>query len=314
MSFLDSPDPIVLDCSAAAVQTVIEARPAALELDGLMVGRVLPSVRRRMVGPFIFFDVMGPADLAPNKGLDVRPHPHIGLSTVTYLFEGEIVHRDSLGVRQSIRPGEVNWMTAGRGIAHSERTPDELRASGSRLNGIQLWVALPVEEEEREPSFDHYPADVIPERAMSGANVRLIAGTGWGMESPVKTYSPLVYAELALQPGAPLPIPEGHTELGVYIVSGALSCGAETFLPNRIVIFEDDAKPQLRAEAATHAMLIGGAPVGKRYIFWNFVSSSRERIERAKEDWRDRRFPRIPGDDVEFVPLPDKAFLPRSSR
>jgi redox-sensitive bicupin YhaK (pirin superfamily) len=284
---------------------IIEARPAALELDGLMVGRVLPYVRRRMVGPFIFFDHMGPAELAPGKGMDVRPHPHIGLATVTYLFEGEIVHRDSLGMLQPIRPGEVNWMTAGRGIAHSERSSDEVRARGSKLHGIQLWVALPDEEEEREPSFDHYEADLIPEWSETGARVRLVAGTGWGRQSPVRTFSPLVYGELHVEAGARVPLPDSHAELALYVVSGALAVGETAVGPSRLVVL-DDVKSEPRAQLASHVMLIGGAPVGKRHIYWNFVSSSRERIEKAKVDWMERRFPLIPGDEVEWVPLPEK--------
>ena len=284
--------------------SVIEARAAALELDGLMVGRVLPSVRRRSVGPFVFFDHMGPADLAPGKGMDVRPHPHIGLATVTYLFEGAIVHRDSLGVHQEIRPGEVNWMTAGRGIAHSERSPDGLRAKGSRLHGIQLWVALPLEEEEREPSFDHYDAEMIPEIEIGAVRGRLIAGTGWGAASPVRTFSPLVYAHLDLPRGATVPWPEGHPELAVYVVSGALSDGADTFASGRLVVAADGAPAPIRAIEDAHVMVIGGTSVGRRHVFWNFVSSSRDRIEQAKRDWRERRFPLIPGDEVEFVELP----------
>jgi hypothetical protein len=281
-----------------SIELVIPSRPAALELDGPTVGRLLPYVRRRMIGPFIFFDHMGPASFAPRSGMDVRPHPHIGLATVTYLFDGVIDHRDSLGVYQPIRPGEVNWMTAGRGIAHSERTPAELRATGSRLHGIQLWVALPEEHEEREPSFDHYDAGAIPEVEADGVRVRLIAGSGWGEESPVRTFSPLVYAEMRLEEGERLPLPDQHPELGAFVVEGALDGIAAG---NLLVL---SGRPSLRATRAAHVMLIGGAPVGKRHIWWNFVSSSRERIEQAKRDWRERRFPLVAGDEVEFVPLP----------
>jgi hypothetical protein len=280
--------------------TIIEPRRAALELDGLTVGRLLPSVRRRMVGPFCFFDAMGPAELAPGKPMDVRPHPHIGLSTVTYLFEGVIDHRDSLGAYQAIRPGEINWMTAGRGIAHSERTPAELRERGSRLHGIQLWCALPDEEEEREPSFDHYDADVMPELDIDGTRIRLLAGTGWGKQSPVVAYSPLVYAEMHLAAGATLPLPEEHSELGVYVVDGELShVGKE-----RLLVLDRAEAPSITADTDAHVMLIGGAPVGKRHIWWNFVSSSRERIEQAKSDWKRGAFAKVVGDEVEFVPLP----------
>ncbi|HYH09152.1 MAG TPA: pirin family protein [Thermoanaerobaculia bacterium] len=274
--------------------TILEPRAAALELDGMMVGRILPSARRRTVGPFIFFDVMGPAEFASGKGMDVRPHPHIGLATVTYLFDGEIVHRDSLGYTQPIRPGEINWMTAGRGIAHSERMSGEVRARGSRLHGIQLWVALPDEAEEAEPSFDHYDAGVMPEKEIEGARVRLLAGSAYGMTSPVKTYSPMVYAEIDLRPGATLALPEEHPELAIYEVD-----------TNRMVLFDEDTK-SFTPEIATHLMLIGGTSVGKRHIWWNFVSSSKERIERAKADWRARRFATVVDDEVEFVELPER--------
>jgi redox-sensitive bicupin YhaK (pirin superfamily) len=272
---------------------IISSRPAALELDGPTVGRVLPYVRRRMVGPFIFFDHMGPATFVAGRGMDVRPHPHIGLATVTYLFEGEIHHRDSLGYLQPIRPGEVNWMTAGRGIAHSERTPDELRVSGSSLHGIQLWVALPDAHEEREPSFEHYDASEIPELDVDGVRVRLIAGTGWDQSSPVVTFSPLVYAEMHVSAGALVPLPPEHHELAAYIIEDG-----------NLHVFDDGTRPAFRVDKDAHVMLIGGDPIGKRHIWWNFVSSSKERIEQAKLDWAEGAFARVVGDEVEFVPLP----------
>jgi redox-sensitive bicupin YhaK (pirin superfamily) len=306
MSYLESPAPAALECAAQGIEIVIEERPAALELDGFTVGRLLPLRRRRMVGPFIFFDHMGPAELVPGGGMDVRPHPHIGLATVTYLFEGEILHRDSLGFTQPIRPGEINWMTAGRGIAHSERTPPGVRATGSRLHGLQLWVALPDEQEEIEPSFDHYAADVIPEIDVDRTRVRLLAGTGWGARSPVRTYSPQVYAEMKLDAGRVLPLPREHPELAVFVLRGALTCGAEEFAPGRLIVLEDGALPELRARSESHVLLLGGSPVGKRHIWWNFVSSSKERIEQAKRDWKEGRFGKIPGDEVEFVPLPER--------
>jgi hypothetical protein len=283
-----------------SIDMLIPARPAALELDGPTVGRVLPYVRRRMVGPFIFFDHMGPATFERGRGMDVRPHPHIGLATVTYLFDGEIDHRDSIGVFQPIRPGEVNWMTAGRGIAHSERTPDALRASGSQLHGIQLWVALPEEHEEREPSFDHYGADAIPQFDAGGTTIRLIAGSGWGRTSPVVTFSPLVYAEVHVAEGDVVPLCEEHRELAAYVVDGAL----EEMPSRQLIVFKDGERPTLRATKAAHVMLIGGEPVGKRNIWWNFVSSSKARIEQAKRDWREGRFAKVAADEVEFVPLP----------
>ncbi|HEY0159178.1 MAG TPA: pirin family protein [Thermoanaerobaculia bacterium] len=272
---------------------IIPARPAALELDGPTVGRVLPFVRRRMVGPFIFFDHMGPASFEAGRGMDVRPHPHIGLATVTYLFEGEIDHRDSLGYLQTIRPGEVNWMTAGRGIAHSERTPDALRATGSTLHGIQLWVALPDEHEEREPSFEHYDAAEIPELEVDGVRIRLIAGTGWGRTSPVVTCSPLVYAELHVSAGTSVPLPPEHRELAAYIVEDG-----------NLHVFDDGTRPAFHLDKDAHVMLIGGDPIGKRHIWWNFVSSSKERIEQAKRDWARGAFPKVVGDEVEYVEMP----------
>jgi redox-sensitive bicupin YhaK (pirin superfamily) len=285
---------------------LIPPRPAALELDGLTVGRLLPYVRRRMVGPFVFFDAMGPAEFAPGVGMDVRPHPHIGLATVTYLFEGEIVHRDSLGCTQPIRPGEINWMTAGRGIAHSERTSAELRATGSRLRGIQLWVALPDQEEEREPSFDHYAADVIPELEWDGVPIRLIAGSAFGETSPVRTFSSLVYAEMRLAAGDVVPLPLEHSELSVYVVDGTLASASDRVDAGSLLVLDDATPLRLRAEVASHVMLLGGAPVGRRHIWWNFVSSSKERIEQAKRDWKDGRFGAVIGDEVELVPLPER--------
>jgi redox-sensitive bicupin YhaK (pirin superfamily) len=279
---------------------IVPSRPAALELDGPTVGRLLPYVKRRMVGPFIFFDHMGPASFEAGRGMDVRPHPHIGLATVTYLFEGVIDHRDSLGYYQPIRPGEVNWMTAGSGIAHSERTPRELRESGSKLHGIQLWVALPESEEERSPSFEHYDAGEIPELDVDGVRVRLIAGSGWGKTSPVVTFSPLVYAEMHVRAGERVPLPPEHQELAAYIVE-----------EGNLYIFDDGMRPEFRVQHDAHVMLIGGDPLGRRHIWWNFVSSSRERIEQAKSDWESGRFDKVAGDEVEFVPLPATKFASR---
>ncbi len=283
------------------IDLLIPSRPAALELDGFTVRRVLPYVRRRMVGPFIFLDHMGPAMFAAGTGMDVRPHPHIGLATVTYLFDGEIVHRDSLGYEQPIRRGEVNWMTSGRGIAHSERSSPELRATGSTLHGIQIWVALPEEAEECEPSFDHYDAEAIPRFEHERLDVHLVAGSAWGRTSPVRTFSPLVYADLRIPAGAAIPLPGEHPELALYIIEGSVA-GHDA---GNMLVFPDRTTPRVEADRDTHAVLIGGAPVGKRHIWWNFVSSSRERIETAKRDWREGRFPKIPGDEIEFVPLPE---------
>ena len=298
-------DPDCSSCpSTPAIATIIDARPRAI--DGFPVRRLLPSVARRLVGPFIFFDHMGPAALAPGEGMDVRPHPHIGLATVTYLFEGEIVHRDSLGSCRPIRPGDINWMTAGRGIVHSERTSQELRRSGSRANGLQLWVALPLAHEEAEPAFHHHPAHTLPALEQAGARICVLAGRAYGVESPVRTFSPLFYVDIVMTVGCDLPVPSAHEERAVYVVEGAVACGAERAEPGRMLVFTPGADVRLRAETASRVVLIGGAPIdGNRHIWWNFVASSKERIERAKRDWKDGRFPKVPGDDVEFVPLPE---------
>jgi redox-sensitive bicupin YhaK (pirin superfamily) len=302
VSWTEASDPACSSSDAAAVEKIIDARPR--KIDGFTVGRVLPAAARRQVGPFVFFDHMGPATLAPGHGMDVRPHPHINLATITYLYEGEVVHRDSLGSEQTIRPGAVNWMTAGRGIAHSERTPPEARRAGSRLHGLQLWVALPRAHEEIEPEFDHYPAGALPAvDAGGGVRARVLAGTAFGVTSPVRTRSPLVYLEAELSPGARLEIPPAP-ERAAYVVAGALVCGDERAAAGRMLVFARGSAV-VRAEVATRLVVIGGEPLdGPRHIWWNFVSSSKERIEQAKRDWREGRFPKIPGDDREFIPLP----------
>src|SRR3712207_985128 len=261
-----------------------------------------------MVGPFIFFDQMGPGEFLAGRGLDVRPHPHIGLSTVTYLFEGEILHRDSLGSRQPIRPGDVNWMTAGHGIAHSERTDPALRGRTNRLFGIQSWVALPKDAEEAVPGFVHHPAATLPVAEEDGTRLRLIAGEGWGLRAPVAVSSPLFYADAALSPGAALPLPDGHEERGAYVVQGAVELGGTVFEAGRMLLFRAGDRLSLRAgPQGARLLLLGGAAMdGPRYVFWNFVSSSRERIEQAKADWREGRFARVPGDEQEFIPLPER--------
>jgi len=305
MSILPSTDPACSSCpSTPAIATIIDARPR--DIEGFRVRRLLPSAARRLVGPFIFLDHMGPAVLAPGEGMDVRPHPHIGLATVTYLFEGEIVHRDSLGSHQTIRPGEINWMTAGRGIAHSERTGPELRRTGSRMNGLQIWMALPLAHEESEPRFHHHPAPTLPAFEEGGASIRVLAGSAFGRTSPVRTFSPLFYLDVAMPAGGELPLPREHEERAAYVVEGAITCGVERAEPGRMLVFTPGADARLRAEIDTRLVLLGGAPIdGKRHIWWNFVSSSKERIEQAKRDWKERRFPKIPGDEVEYVPLPE---------
>jgi redox-sensitive bicupin YhaK (pirin superfamily) len=287
-----------------AIATVIDGRPR--DIGGFAVRRLLPSAARRLVGPFIFFDHMGPAELAPGEGMDVRPHPHIGLATVTYLFDGEIVHRDSLGSHQPIRPGDINWMTAGRGIVHSERTSPELRRVGSKVNGLQLWVAFPRAHEEAEPAFHHHPAGTLPALEHSGAHLRVLAGSAYGERSPVRTFSPLFYVDVAMPGGCELPLPREHDERAAYVVDGAIDGGGERAESGRMLVFARGADVRLRAAVDSRVVLIGGAALdGERHIFWNFVSSSKERIERAKRDWKDGRYPKVSGDEVEFVPLPE---------
>jgi len=282
--------------------------PRAHDIGGFEVRRALPAKERQMVGPFIFFDQMGPGEFLAGKGLDVRPHPHIGLSTVTYLFEGAIQHRDSLGSDQPIVPGDVNWMTAGRGIAHSERTGAELRQTGSRLFGIQSWVALPKHAEETAPAFAHHAAADLPVLEDGGARLRLIAGEGWGTRAPVATPSDLFYADAILAPGATLPLPDHHEERAAYVLEGEVEVAGQSFAPGRMLVFRAGDRLALRAgPQGARALLLGGAVMdGPRYLFWNFVSSSRERIEQAKADWKAGRFALVPGDDKEFIPLPEE--------
>lgn len=274
--------------------------------DGFQVRRALPTAQRRMVGPFIFFDQMGEAVFRSGEGLDVRPHPHIGLSTLTYLVEGEIFHRDSLGSAQAIRPGEVNWMTAGSGIVHSERTSPEVRASGGKLFGLQTWIALPKEAEEIAPDFAHHKADEIPFTEDAGTRLTVIAGTSDGLISPLKTYSDMVYADIVMLDGARYQVKAEHVERAIYVVGGEVEVEGQTgsFKATELVVFKPGAEVILRAKGGTRLMLLGGEPLPeKRHIFWNFVSSSLDRIEQAKEDWKEQRFARVP-DEHEFIPLP----------
>ena len=277
-------------------------------VDDFKVRRALPSAKRRMVGPFIFLDQMGPEVLRVNHGLDVAPHPHIGLATVTYLFAGELMHRDSLGFVQPIRPGEVNWMTAGSGIAHSERTPPQMRLSGSELFGIQSWVALPKRYEESVPAFVHYGADELPIVEGDGKHMRLITGSLYGAQSPVHTLSEMFYADITLAEGARLPIPTEHEERAGYVVEGSVELLPHdgTYSAGQLLVFKPGAEITLRAHESSPArmMILGGEPMdGPRHIWWNFVSSSKDRIEQAKEDWRLGRFARVV-EETEFIPLP----------
>lgn len=272
---------------------------------GIPVRRILPAAGHRMVGPFIFLDHMGPVEMPPGRGMDVRPHPHIGLATVTYLFEGEIEHRDSLGVVQTIRPGDVNWMVAGRGIAHSERTGAEQRKRGVSMNGIQSWVALPRAHEEAEPSFRHHPTASLPAREADGVALRLIAGTLADLRSPVAVFSPTLYADLAMESGAEFALPPEHAERAAYVADGEVTADGESVAAGTLAIFAAGGTIALRASTPSRVMILGGAPMdGERLIWWNFVSSSAERIERAKDEWRGGRFAKVPG-ETEFIPLPD---------
>lgn len=302
------------DCPDATHTDAIETLiiPRARDLGGFAVRRALPAPERQMVGPFIFFDQMGPAELLTGQGIDVRPHPHIGLATVTYLYQGEFWHRDSLGTDQMIYPGEVNWMVAGRGITHSERTSDALRAKPHKqLSGIQTWVALPEANEEDAPSFHHSGEQDLPFIEGEGKQARLILGSAYGERSPVKTYSEMFYLDVSMEPGAKIPLPEGHEDRGAYVVEGSVSVGADVFESGRMMVFRPGDRLALRAgERGARVMLLGGETLnGPRYIWWNFVSSSRERLEEAKQAWRarehgDERFTLPPGDDEEFIPLP----------
>jgi redox-sensitive bicupin YhaK (pirin superfamily) len=296
--------PDCLEGQSPAVSLLVESRPRDLG-GGFVVRRTLPSPKRRLVGPFIFFDQMGPVELAPGQGMDVRPHPHIALATVTYLFAGEIDHRDSLGSHQMIRPGDVNWMIAGRGIVHSERSGEQTRRDGMRLHGIQSWVALPTQHEETEPRFEHHPRASLPHIERDGVSLDVIAGSAFGQRSPAPVLSPTFYVHAVFDDGGTLLVDREHEERAVYIVEGELEIDGARYEPGMMAVFNAGIDVLLRAHGKTRAMLLGGAKLeGERHIFWNFVSSSEERIEQAKRDWRERKFPLVPGDEKEFIPLP----------
>lgn len=283
---------------------VLKANPRSV--DGFEVGRALPQIHRRSVGPFVFVDHIGPSRLPAGQGLEVRPHPHINLATVTYLFEGEFLHRDSLGNEQVIQPGAINWMVAGRGIVHSERTPPALREVGPSLHGIQLWVALPQAHEEVEPSFKHHPAATLPEQDFLGVKLRVLLGSAFGQTSPVQVLSPMFYVEAQLQPGATLTVPPDYAERAFYGVEGTVQCADQTLTRHDLAVFREGTPVELTATTAARFMLLGGAPLdGTRYIWWNFVSSSQDRIKQAAAQWKAGQFPKVPGDEIEFIPLND---------
>ena len=282
------------------------------DLGGFSVRRILPYATHRMVGPFIFFDHMGPADFPPGKGIDVRPHPHIHLATVTYLFEGRIRHRDSLGYDQLIEPGAINWMTAGRGIVHSERAPQDFLEKGGRLDGVQCWVALPESSENDPPSFAHHPASAFPEFEEGGAKLRLLLGTAFGRRSPVRVHSDIFYLDARLERGGRLRLDAEGRETAVYVASGRVRIDGEDVETYSLAVGKVGAALDIEALEPSRLMLLGGGPMNKRYIYWNFVSSSEAEIERAKADWSKgpgesgSRFPKVPGDERDFIPLPDE--------
>ena len=311
MSWRPCPDPVPGDAeSVDAIEMVIV--PRAVDLGEMEVRRVLPALRRQMVGPFIFVDQMGPAEFLTDQGIDVRPHPHINLATVTYLLEGEILHRDSLGTEMPIRPGAVNWMRAGKGIVHSERTSPELKASGQRLFGMQTWVALPQSLEESDPAFIHYPEADLPTVEDDGLRLRLIAGETHGLASPLETASATLYADIALEEGARFEVEAGYEERALYVLTGSVTIEGDLWEEGRLLILRPGQAVTMRADSPARVMLYGGEPMeGPRYIWWNFVSSRRERIEAAQEDWRQARFDTVPGDAEEFILLPETIGKPR---
>nr|WP_272906571.1 pirin family protein [Pseudochrobactrum asaccharolyticum] len=311
VSFFPGQDPVPGDLqSIDAIETLIIPRTS--EVGGLQVRRALPTAKRRLVGPFIFFDRMGPAILRAGQALDVAPHPHIGLSTVTYLLDGNIRHRDSLGTEQVINPGEVNLMTAGRGIVHSERTPEEMRGSPLAISGVQTWVALPERSENMAPEFSNHTVQQLPWLAEKEFRMRLMIGDMHGLKSNVPTYSETLYADVFIEAGGKFHLPAVQEERAIYILSGAVRIAGEIFTDNQLLAFRQgddiviEAVPQNFATEGAQIMVFGGEAMdSRRYIWWNFVSSSKERIEQAKEEWRSRRFDIVPGDAEEFIPLPE---------
>ncbi len=283
----------------------LSIEPRLSDLGGFHVRRLLPHAKRRMVGPWIFFDHMGPVTFDPGQGMDVRPHPHINLATVTYLFEGEIVHRDSLGCVETIRPGDINLMIAGRGIVHSERTGSALREAGHALHGLQLWLALPAKLEENEPEFLHYDADALPTCIIGDILVRVMIGSAYGVNSTVKQLSPTLYLEANLLRGQSLQLPDGVGERAVYLASGSVHIGETAIEPATMAVLDNNKGSVLKAMDDSRIVVLGGEPLGHRHIWWNFVSSRRDRIEQAKQDWLENRFVRVPG-ETEFIPLPDQ--------
>jgi hypothetical protein len=291
-----------IDNPCSAIRMLLQ--PQEKDLGDVTVRRLMPTLDLPAVGPFVFFDHLGPARFPAGRGIDIRPHPHIGLATVTYVFEGEILHRDSLGRVQSIRPNQINWMTAGRGIVHSERTPPELRARGHRLHALQLWVALPEADQETEPEFIHYGDQDLPLLEEPGRSMRVMIGEAFGLRSAVRTWSPTLYVEVNLQAGNSIVVPDLVEERAVYVVSGELAAGEQPIPQHSMAVFDTTAGIELTARQDSRLVVIGGTPLGKRTVWWNLVSSRRALIEKAKQDWREHRFPNVPG-ETEFIPLPE---------
>ncbi len=306
MSFAPGKDPQAGDAYAcdALAQVIV---PRTVDLGDFSVRRALPSARSRMVGPFIFFDHFGPAEFKAGAGIDVRPHPHIGLATVSYLFDGEIMHRDSLGTEVAIKPGEVNWMTAGRGIVHSERTDTALRATGSPIHGLQMWVALPQAKEEMEAGFAHHETAEFPMVEDEGKIVRVVVGSLYGASSPVPVVHETIFGDVYLKAGATLPLDADHEERALYVIEGVIDIAGDKFEPGRLLVFKPGDRIDVSAVSNAHVVIVGGAPMdGPRHIWWNFVSSRKERIEQAKAEWKAGHFGKVPGDEIEFIPLPEQ--------
>jgi len=306
MSFAPGKDPQAGDAYAcdALAQVIV---PRSVDLGEFSVRRALPSARSRMVGPFIFFDHFGPAEFKAGTGIDVRPHPHIGLATVTYLFDGEIMHRDSLGTAAAIKPGEVNWMTAGRGIVHSERTGAELRATGSPIHGLQMWVALPQANEEMEAAFAHHETAEFPMIEDAGKTVRVVLGSLYGASSPVPVVHETIFGDVHLKAGSKLPLDADHEERALYVIDGVVDIAGDKFEPGRLLVFKPGDRIDVAAVSDAHVVIVGGAPMdGPRHIWWNFVSSRKDRIEQAKAEWKAGHFGKVPGDEIEFIPLPEQ--------
>ena len=306
MSFFPGKDPAPGSApQCEAIEQVIV--PRTVDLGDFSVRRALPSAQTRLVGPFIFFDHFGPAEFRSGHGIDVRPHPHIGLATVSYLFDGEIMHRDSLGTEVPIRPGEINWMTAGRGIVHSERTGTERRTSGGPLHGLQMWVALPSAREEMAPGFAHHGVEEFPVIHDQGKTIHVVIGSLYGARSPVATTSETIFADVTLKRGANLPVDAVHEERAIYVVDGEIDIAGDRFGPGRLLVLRPSDRITVSAVADAHVVLVGGEPMdGPRHIWWNFVSSRKDRIEQAKAEWQAGHFGKVPGDEIEFIPLPER--------